>query len=91
MSEFRKNVRGWRPTDTDYELGFREVDGVWREISNNLPQYSGMILSDYLSLMGIDIPDDCQFCRIIRPDLHFEFREYGSIIRIDVDIKEGRA
>lgn len=90
MESFKKNVPGWKPSNRDYRLMFREVDGVWREISNNLPQYSGMILADYLALMGIDIPDGCQFCRIIRDNLHFEFREYGGTIRIDVDIKEGR-
>lgn len=87
--DFKKNAPGWRATAKDYRLVFRLVEGCWREISNNLPQYSNMILADYLALMGIDIPDGCQFCRIVRVDLHFEFREYGGIIRIDVDIWEG--
>lgn len=85
MCEFRKNVRGWKPSESDYRLIFREINGEWREISNNLPQFSDRILADYLSIMGIDIPDGCQFCRIKRDNLHFEYRDFGAYVRIDVE------
>lgn len=81
---FRKNVRGWKPTVKDYRLIFREVDGAWREISGNLPEYNCAYLADYLSAMGIDIPYGCEFCRIKTDEMSFEYRDFNSYVRIDV-------
>lgn len=83
---FKKNVRGWKPSDTDYRLIFREIDCAWREISGNLPRYNCAYLADYLSDVGIEIPEGCQFMRIKREDLHFEYRDFGAFVRIDVEI-----
>ena len=86
MIETRKNQKGWRPTANDYLLIFRPVDGMWREISNNLPEYSGVCLADYLQQLNIAVPDGCTFFRIKRGNLHFEYRDFGAYVRIDVDI-----
>lgn len=85
---FKKNVRGWKPSDNDYRLIFREIDGFWREISGNLPRYNCVFLADYLSGVGVVIPEGCTFCRINRTDLHFEYRDFGSYVRIDVEIPQ---
>lgn len=82
-----RNAKGWQATETEYRLVFREDrDGIWRETSNNLVKYYNMILADYLSEVGIDIPDGTQFLRIKREDLHFEYRAYGGSVCIDADI-----
>lgn len=83
---FKKNVRGWKPADNDYRLVFREIDSAWREISGNLPKYSGCYLADFLADVEVDIPYGCVFCRVKRDDIRFEYRDYGSYIRIDVEI-----
>lgn len=84
MEDFGKNKPGWVPTVNDYRLIFRQIDGEWREITNNLPQYRGMLLADYLEHMEIVIDCDCQFCRVVREGLTFEYRVYGGSVRIDV-------
>lgn len=85
MSNFRKNVRGWKPSESDYRLIFREINGEWREITNNLPRFYNTFLADYLWRMDIIIDPDCKFCRIVRDNLHFEFRDFGAYVRIDVE------
>lgn len=86
MEDFRKNAHGWKPTEDDYRLIFREVDGLWVEITNNLPRFYNMTLADYLSQVNIVIDDDCQFCRIRRGDERWEYRNNGGYIRIDYDL-----
>lgn len=82
---FGKNAPNWEPTENDYRLIFREcADGYWREITNNLAKYSGMILADYLAEMDIAIPDGCQFCRIKLDRMSFEYRCSGAYAQIDV-------
>lgn len=84
MQDFSKNVHGWKPSEDDYRLIFREVNGLWVEITNNLPGYFGMTLADYMSQMGLTVPYGTQFCRIQRDDLDFEYRDMHSYVRIDV-------
>lgn len=82
----KKNAKGWVATIKDYRLVFRPVDGMWREISNNLPEYSGVCLADYLQQVNVAVPDGCTFCRVIRGGFHFEYRDFSAYVRIDVDI-----
>ena len=80
---FLKNKRGWKPTKDDYLLAFRCLDdGYWREISGNIPEYSNMILADYLDEIDMNLPDDCIFCRVRRTDEEIEFKQYSGIIYI---------
>lgn len=83
MSErYVKNVRGWVPSENDYLLVFKWVEGYWREISDNVPKYAGMIFADYLDMVGINLPDDCTFCRIKRDGEEWECKVYGGMIRV---------
>ena len=83
MSErFKKNVPGWMPSENDYLLVFQFVYGFWREISGNVPKYAGMIFADYLDAVGINLPDDCTFCRIQRDGEIWECKVYGGMIRV---------
>lgn len=86
MRRFEKNVPKWEPTVNDYMLAFREVDGYWREISGNVPQYANMIFAEYLDEMDIALPDDCVFCRIKRNDdkgvMKWEFKQYSGILYV---------
>lgn len=84
--DFKKNAPGWRATAKDYRLVFRIVDGCWREISNNLPQYSNMILADYWSQIGFEMPDGCEMMRVRRGDGEFFIRKWGASIVVDYDI-----
>lgn len=86
--DFKKNAPGWSATANDYRLVFRIVDGCWREISNNLPQYSNMVLADYCSQVGIDIPDGCVMMRVRRGDKEFYIRKWGASIVVDYDIEQ---
>ena len=89
MEEFSKNKHGWKATENDYRLIFKEdARGMWREITDNLPQYSGVLLADYLAEVEIVLPDGCQFCRVNRSGFRFEYRDNGGYIRIDVDIEQ---
>lgn len=81
---FSKNVPNWKPSPMDYRLVFREVDGIWREISGNIPEFKDMILADYLSYVAVEITDGCTFCRVRRDWWNWEYRAYGGIIRIDL-------
>lgn len=80
--DYSKNCPNWHPSLSDYLLVFREVDGIWREISGNIPEYRNMILADYLTLVGIEIPDGCTFCRVSLADGKWELRQNGGIIRV---------
>lgn len=82
-SKFTKNVPNWKPSPTDYRLIFREVDGIWREITGNIPEFKDMTLADYLSQIGIETPDGCTFCRVRRDWWNWEYRAYGGNVRID--------
>lgn len=79
---FMKNVPNWRTSLSDYLLAFREVEGIWREVSGNIPEYKDMILADYLSRVGIEIPDGCTFCRVSLANGRWEFRQNGGLIRV---------
>ena len=83
MNDFKKNKPGWTATPDDYRLIFKEVNGFWIEITNNLEKFSGTTLAMYLHKMDIVIPDGCQFCRIKRGDEHIEYRDLGSYVQID--------
>ena len=83
--DFKKNAPGWSATAKDYRLVFRVVDGCWREISNNLPQYSNIILADYCAQMGIEIPEGCELMRVRRGEKLFAIRRWGASIVIDLD------
>ena len=84
--KYEKNVCGWEPSMNDYLLIFKDVSGFWREVSGNIPQYADMLLADYLEQVGMQVPDDCEFCRIHRYDYEgeyrWEFRQHGGMIRI---------
>lgn len=84
--KYEKNVPGWEPTLEDYVLAFRYVGGYWREVSANIPKYNNMIFAEYLTEVGITLPDDCIFCRIERNDEYahykWEFRQSGGLIRV---------
>lgn len=87
MDDFKKNKPGWRPSMTDYRLIFQANDnGDWREVTNNLSQYHDMLLADYLALVDIEVPYGTQFLRILRDELHFEYRDCNGFVRIDVEI-----
>lgn len=83
MAEFLKNVPNWHPTRDDYRLVFRQVDGIWREISNNLPEYSGLTLAEYLAYMDILVDDRCTFMRLQDANATIEYRVYGGHITVD--------
>lgn len=80
---FKKNVPNWKASPIDYMLAFRQLsDGLWHEVSGNLPQFENMILADYLSQMGVNIPDGYTFCRCRWDDAEWEIRQSGGLIRI---------
>lgn len=81
--DFKKNAPNWDATDKDYRLVFRKVGGCWREISDNLPQYSNMILADYCSRIGIEIPDGCEMMRVRRDNKRFFIRYWGANLVVD--------
>lgn len=81
--DFKKNAPGWVATNEDYRLVFRLVDGCWREISNNLPQYSNMILADYCAQVELEIPDGCEMMRIRRDFKHYQIRRWGANMVVD--------
>ena len=86
MDDYKKNIPNWEPTPNDYRLIFKEIGGQWREITRNLPKYENVLLSDYLEEMGLNMPDGCTFCRIELDNLHLEYRDFHSFVRIDVKI-----
>lgn len=77
-----KNVPDWFPSEDDYVLVFCEVQGYWRECSNNVPKFNHMLLADYLSSLGLCIPDYTQFIRILNPEYHFEYKSFGGRVTI---------
>lgn len=81
--EYGKNKRGWKPSETDYQLIFREIDGYWREITGSIAKYNNLILADYLSAIDCALPVGTQFCRVRRGQEHIEIRDFGSYVRID--------
>lgn len=80
--KYEKNSPNWQPSLSDYLLVFREVDGIWREVSGNIPAYRNMILADYLALVEIEVPVGCLFCRVCLADGQWEFRQNGGLIRV---------
>lgn len=80
--EYSKNRPNWQPSLSDYLLVFREVDGIWREVTGNVPAYKDMILADYLAQIEIEVPDGCTFCRVALADGQWEFRQNGGLIRV---------
>lgn len=87
MEDFKKNVPGWTPSEDDYRLIFRKVRDLWVEVTNNLPEYFGMTIADYMAQMDIAVPYGTKFCRIQRDDLLIEYRDFESYVRIDVERK----
>ena len=83
MKEFSKNVPNWTPTKKDYRLVFRLVDGIWQEVSNNLPEFSAMTLAEYLAYMDIIVDDRCTFMRLMTEHWTLEYRAAASSITID--------
>lgn len=83
-----RNCPDWVANVNDYLLLFCEVDGLWCECSHNIPMFSDMLLSDYLSYMGIVVNDYTQFMRILAPDYMLEYRANGSRVRIDYKKRE---
>lgn len=80
---FKKNVPNWKASINDYMLAFRQLsDGLWHEVSGNLPKYKDMILAEYLSVMEVSLPDGCTFCRCRWDDAEWEFRQSGGLIRV---------
>ena len=80
MADFSKNVPNWKASKDDYRLVFRFVDGLWREVSNNLPEFAGITLAEYLVAMDIIVDDNCTFARIQTSDYTIEYRmNYGNI------------
>lgn len=77
--DFKKNAPRWSDTAKDYRLVFRNVDGCWRVIFSNLPQYSNMILADYCAQIGIEIPDGCEMMRVRRGREEFFIRQWGQM------------
>lgn len=55
---------------------FKPIDGVWRCVSDTTGNYT---LADYLRMNNLLIDDDCQFCRIIRPEWTCTYRAYGAL------------
>ena len=79
---YSKNSPNWQPSPSDYLLVFREVNGIWREVSGNVPAYRDMILADYLAQIEIAVPDGCTFCRVSLADGQWEYRQNGGTIRV---------
>ena len=80
----KKNVPNWVPSDKDYRLIFREVDGLWIEVSNNLPKYYGMTFADYCNQVDMIIDYGCTFARFRRGNVDTCYRDCGGYLRIDV-------
>lgn len=72
------NQRGWRPSENDFVLVFMPVNGFWREVAHDIPKYSDILLSDFLSIMNLQIPDYTQFLRIISDDMYLAYRHCDS-------------
>lgn len=87
-----KNCPNWVANERDYQLVFMPVLNVvtrnyeYREVGHDIPKFRNMMLADYLSDMGLYIPDYTQFLRIISPEYHFEYRAYNNA-RIRIDVK----
>lgn len=65
------------------EFLFRQLDDYrFHCIFGN---YDGLV-ADFCDEFDIAIPDDCQFLRVrsYARGLHFEFRDYGGKIRINI-------
>lgn len=86
--DFKKNAPGWSATVKDYRLVFRLVDGCWREISNNHPQFSNIILADYCAQIGLEIPDGCEMMKVRRGKEEFFVRQWGANIVVDYDLAQ---
>lgn len=57
-----------------FEYIFRPIDGNFICINYIHP----VSIDDVLFLLCLKIDDDCQFCRIIRNDTHYEYRRYNN-------------
>lgn len=68
--DYKKNAPNWTATPDDYRLVFRLVDGMWREVTNNLACYADMLLADYLQEMDIVVPEHCRSLNIRYVDEH---------------------
>lgn len=80
----KKNAPNWVPSDKDYRLIFREVDGLWIEVSNNLPKYYGMTFADYCNQVDLIIDYGCTLARFVRNGMELSYRDFGAYIRVDV-------
>lgn len=83
MAEFCKNVPNWKATRDDYRLVFRFIDGLWREVSNNVPDFAHITLAEYLIMMDILVDDRCTFMRLQSDKWTLEYRAYDGSITIN--------
>lgn len=87
ICKIEKNDPKWVPTESDYILCFLEVDGMWRECSNNIPKYFNMTFADYLNEVEIyNIPEHTQFLRIWDYDRNMGFEYHADGGRIVVNV-----
>lgn len=84
----KKNAPNWVPSDKDYRLIFREVNGLWIEVSNNLPKYYGMTFADYCSAIDLTIDYGCTFARFRRGNVDICYRDCNGYLRIDYSERE---
>lgn len=85
MDDYKKNKPNWVPTEKDYRLIFRLVNGHWREITSNVPKYADLTLAEYLDMVRIDVPYGCTFMRLDNDYIAMEYRDFNSYVRIDVE------
>ena len=87
MPKVSKNLPDWQPSETDYVLVFCDIDGVWRECSHNLPEYSNMMLADYLHHIEIQVPDYTQFLRVMdyERNILFVYKAYNCA-RVQINV-----
>lgn len=79
----KKNVPNWVPSNKDYRLIFKEVNGLWIEVSNNLPRYHGITFAEYCSMMDMTIDDGCTFARFKWGARELCFSDCHGYLRID--------
>lgn len=57
-----------------FEYIFRPINGRFFLIN----YVNSFAIEDVLFFLHLEIDDDCQFCRIIRNDTHYEYRRYNN-------------
>lgn len=60
--------------------------GVWRCVFSSTPYiHTSDILAHICEQFDCNLPDACQFARLVYPDYHIEYRAYGAL-RITISI-----